>query len=177
MGNSPTEKRSPRFFLNCRLFLQNLKMADFKMLKGAALAVILACLLDFGVNMIYAPAITSSMFICLILSMFQIVTILLLFFSWFFLMNMTNSVRYDGYFETFKQFWPLFATTTLYLVFFLINIIMQFIYLNRGNDIYDLWDKPAMTAFWSIQRLFAFFHYGLSAYFVLRLLSDPAQFL
>ena len=152
-------------------------MRDFTNIKYASLAVILTCILDFGVNIIYTPAITSSTFIVIILWMGQIVTILFQFFSWFFLMNMRSEGRYGGYSSVFKKFYPLLITGGLYLLIFLINIFVQFAYVKDDNDIYSLWNNGVVMAFWSLQRLVSTFHYAFSIYFTLRMLSDSAQFL
>ena len=152
-------------------------MSDFQMVKMAAIAVVITCLLDFAMNILYAPSITSSIFINVILWMSQIVTILLQFFSWFFLMNLISEVRFGGYNRAFRKFWPIFCSTIAYFVFFIINIIIQFIFVNEGDDIYDLWNNGAIMAFWSLQRIVSIFHYTFSLYYVIRLLSDSSQFL
>lgn len=152
-------------------------MKDLSNVKYASLTVIFTCLLDFAVNMIYTPAITTSTFIVIILWMGQIVTILFQFFSWFFLMNMIREVRYGGYSLVLKKFYPLLISGCLYLLFFLINIIIQFAYIGNDNDIYSLWNNGAMMTFWSLQRLVSIFHYALSIYNTLRMLTDSSQFL
>lgn len=152
-------------------------MRDFTIVKYASLAVMFTCLLDFGVNTIYTPYVTSSSFLSIILWMLQIVTILLQFFSWFFLMNLMNEVRYGGYSSALKRFWPLFITGCAYLLFFLLNIIIQLIYMSRDNDIYSLWNNGIVMTFWSLQRLVSIVHYAFSMFYTLKLLSNSALFL
>lgn len=152
-------------------------MVDFSHLKYASMAVIFTSILDFAVNIIYAPYITSSTFIVIILSMSQIVTILFQFFSLFFLMNMISEVRYGGYASGFIKFFPLIITGSLYLLVFLINIIAQFALVSKDNDIYSLWNNGVLMTFWAIQKLVSNIHYAFSIYFTVRMLTNSAQFL
>jgi hypothetical protein len=146
-------------------------------LKGLTALVIVFCLADFGVNTIFLPAVSTDVFITVVLGIFQAFTILAQFFSWFFMLNTIPAVKM-GYTSIFQDFWRLFGTTGVYVLLFVITIVVLVSQISRGgDDFYDLWDNMAIVTLWSLERLAAMVHYGCSLYYIVKIFSDPTHFL
>jgi hypothetical protein len=147
-------------------------------IKRFTLLLLLLSALDFAVNTIFIPSITTDLFTTVIFVMGQMVTLLLQFFSWFFMLTALREFRQGGYSHLFVNFWHLFATTSVYIVLFLINKITLLAAVGDSTDLdfYDFWDNRTVVTLWSLQRFAAVVHYTFSSYYVLRIFSDATNF-
>jgi hypothetical protein len=147
-------------------------------IKRFTLLLILLSALDFTLNTIFIPSITTDLFTTVIFVMGQMVTILLQFFSWFFMLTALSEFRQGGYAHLFINFWHLFATTAVYILLFLINKVMLLAAVGARTDLdfYDFWDNRTVVTLWSLQRLAAVVHYAFSIYYILRIFSDAKNF-
>ena len=66
---------------------------ELRRMKTLTGAVIGSSLLDFGINTVYVPALSTDLFIAVVFSMVQIVTVLFQFFSWFFMLTSMRQVK------------------------------------------------------------------------------------
>ena len=140
-------------------------------------AVIGSSLLDFGINTVYVPALSTDLFIAVVFSMVQIVTVLFQFFSWFFMLTSMRQVKLGGYSILFKNFWHLFLTTSAYVFLLVIDKVVLFSMMNKNDqDFYDFWDNWALIILWSIERIVAVVHYSYSIYYIIMIFSNTHYF-
>lgn len=138
--------------------------------------VMFASLIDFALNTIYDPYLGQSLFITVIICMAQMVTILLHFFSWFYIISSLSQVQKSGD-SIYKQFLPLVITTLTYIIFFIIHKAVLFSIMKTSNlDLIDLWNNAALLTLWTIQRFLAVVHYSFSMLYIIRIISEPARF-
>jgi hypothetical protein len=147
-------------------------MPDLSQLKSFTALVLVLSLLDFAVNSIYIPSVTVNLFVTVIFCMAQMVTILLQFFSWFFMLTGLNLFKQGGYSQVFLNFWHLFASTGVYVLLFIIDKSILFASMSQDKDFYEVWNYAPLVLFWSLERLAAVVHYALSIYYILRIFSD-----
>jgi hypothetical protein len=148
-------------------------MTDLSRLRSFTILVLLLSLLDFAVNSIYIPSVTIDLFVTVIFCMAQMVTVLLQFFSWFFMLTGLNLFKEGGYGQVFVNFWHLFASTGTYVLLFIIDKAILFASVSEDMDFYDVWNHAPLIAFWSMERLAAVVHYALSIFYILRIFSNP----
>lgn len=135
------------------------------------------CLLDFGIHMIYEPAVNDNIFITVIICMAKIVTILAQFLALYFIIIKQKSNKIVGFGSSFRPFISITITGGIYLFFFIINII---ILLNRVLDqlkFDTLWEDYTLITFWSIQRLCACVHYTFTFFVLIKVVINPRQYL
>lgn len=149
-------------------------MPSFELFIVANIATVIV---DFGVNSIYEPSVCDTIFDTVIIDMVKIVTMLLMFFSWFFMLSTRKVVRVSGFESVFKNFFILFITTGLDFLFFVVYIALLFSYLAAGSALTELWDNYVVITFYSIQRLFAVVHYAFCMYYMIKVSLDPRQYL
>ena len=140
-------------------------------------ANIAAVLVDFAVNSVYEPSVCSTIFDTVITDMVKIVTLLLQFFAWFFMLSTRKVVQISGFESVFKDFFILFITTILDFVFFVVYAVILFIHVADGETIVHLWNNYLVITFYSIQRLFAVIHYAFCMYYMIKVSLDPKQYL
>lgn len=150
---------------------------ELRRMKTLTAAVIGSSLLDFGINTVYVPALSTDLFIAVVFSMVQIVTVLFQFFSWFFMLTSMRQVKLGGYSILFKNFWHLFLTTSAYVFLFVIDKVVLFSMMNKNDqDFYDFWDNWALIILWSIERIVAVVHYSYSIYYIIMIFSNTHYF-
>ena len=150
---------------------------ELRRMKTLTGAVIGSSLLDFGINTVYVPALSTDLFIAVVFSMVQIVTVLFQFFSWFFMLTSMRQVKLGGYSILFKNFWHLFLTTSAYVFLFVIDKVVLFSMMNKNDqDFYDFWDNWALIILWSIERIVAVVHYSYSIYYIIMIFSNTHYF-
>jgi hypothetical protein len=154
-----------------------LLMKERSQVKSFSPLVVLSSILDFAMNTIFIPSLSTDLFITVILCMVEIVTILLQFFSWFFMLTSLREFRQGGYGTLLANFWHLFATTGTYILLFLIGKVVLFVHMgNPEDDLYVFWNNGAILATWSLERIVAVVHYAFSIYYVMKIMSNPRNF-
>lgn len=150
---------------------------ELRRMKVLTLAVIGSSLIDFALNTVYVPALSTDLFIAVVFCMVQIVTVLFQFFSWFFMLTSMRQVKLGGYTILFKNFWHLFLTTSAYVFLFVIEKVVLFSLMNGNQkDFYDFWDNWAIIILWSIERIVAVVHYSYSIYYIIMIFSNTQYF-
>jgi hypothetical protein len=153
-------------------------MAAFSRMRGLTSLVILFSVVDLAGNSIFAPIVSSEVFVLVIFCAVEIVAILFQFFSWFFLVTSLREFRQGGFVMLLGRFWQLFATTGVYLLFFIIDKVILFARMSDEVeiDLYSMWNYTPFVVMWSFERVIAVGHYSLSIYYVMKIFSDPHNF-
>lgn len=137
-------------------------------------ATILASLLDFVLQTIYDPALYSESFIVIIMAILKTVTILIHFFSWFFMISLGRETSARGISYILRNYLTLFISTLVYAITYIIYVV---ILLSNLNPLYVLWNNYLLVTFWSIERIVGCIHYSISMIYTVKVSLNPSQYL
>ena len=133
---------------------------------------------DFILNMLFEPSLGKfDRFTVVLLGMAQLVTILLQFFCWYYILTNMRDVKHGGIGKVLMKFIPVVISVSLYFLFFIVSKAVLLAAISDNKDLFDLWDDLSLIVCWVLQRVFAVIYYAFSISYLVRIIADYSQFL